>query len=84
MTGRAAADVEGVRRVDEVGIVIASGQREDYEMPGRDDHAADLDFGRGDPRNRVLHHRQVSQQFLDGRPDGIGVVANCGQLIGVL
>ena len=69
--------------VDELRVAIARRQRREHQLARRDRHAGDLDVGGGDARDRGLHDRQPAQQLLDGGPDGVGVVAHRGQLVGM-
>src|SRR4029079_14987143 len=81
MAWRAAADVEHLRRVDEVGVAIARRQRHEHELSGRNRYSGDLDVGGGDARNRTVHYTQTAQQLLDGGPDRVRIVADRDQLV---
>ena len=83
MAWRAAADVEHLRRVDEVRIAIARRQRHEDQLSGGNRYAGDLDIGGGDAGNGAVHDRQPAQHLLDGGPDGVRIVADRGQLVGM-
>ena len=64
-------------------IPIARRHRHEHEFTRRNRYAGDLDLGGGDPRDRAVHDRQPAQQFLDGGPYGVGIVADRGELFGM-